>query len=133
MPSSVEDVAEAIRIIHAFNVTFAVRAGGHSPNPGWSSIGKGGLLLDLQRMDTITLSTDNTIVSVGPGARWGAVQDVLQDYGATVVGGRISDVGVSGLLLGGEFLFSSSSVTGGGVLTKHRWLLVPFHPLWTCC
>lgn len=107
MPSSVEDVAEAIRIIHVFNVTFAVRAGGHSPNPGWSSVGQEGLLLDLQLMNEITLPTNNTIVSVGPGARWGAVQDVLQDYGATVVGGRISDVGVSGLLLGGELLLSS--------------------------
>ncbi|TVY40960.1 Bifunctional solanapyrone synthase [Lachnellula cervina] len=102
-PSNTNDVSNAVKIISYFQVKFAVRSGGHSPNPGFSSIGQGGVLLDLQKLDQIVLSSDKSVASLGPGGRWGDVISTLDAQGATVIGGRIPDVGVGGLILGGGF------------------------------
>ena len=40
-------------------------------------------------------------VVIGAGLTWGEVYDVLALYNVSVVGGRLPDVGVSGLVLGG--------------------------------
>lgn len=80
---------------------FAVRSGGHSPNPGFSSI-QDGILIDLFQLNEITVSDDRETVSVGPGQRWGDVYNTLDAYDVSVIGGRIPNVGVGGLILGGK-------------------------------
>lgn len=100
-PEIPEDVSAAIRCIFQWGVKFAVRSGGHSPNPGWSSVGEQGVLIDLQKLNQIALSSDGSRVSVGPGARWGDVYAALDSHGLSVIGGRVPDVGVAGLILGG--------------------------------
>lgn len=62
--------------------------------------------MDLQKLNQIAFANadDTSVVSVGPGARWGDVIDYLDAYGTAVVGGRIPSVGVGGLILGGEYL-----------------------------
>lgn len=104
MPRDTSEVATAVKIIAEYGVTFAVRSGGHSPNPGWSSVGAGGVLVDLQRLNSVTVSDDAAVASVGPGARWGDVQTVVGQKGVSVVGGRTPTVGVGGLILGGKRL-----------------------------
>ena len=52
-------------------------------------------------MNQFTVSSDNSIVSLGPGLRWGDVYNALDPYGLSVIGGRIPHVGVAGLILGG--------------------------------
>lgn len=48
-------------------------------------------------------------VEVGPALTWDEVYDVLSPAGMSVVGGRVSGVGVAGLTLGGgKFLRSSN-------------------------
>jgi len=47
----------------------AIRSGGHSPNPGRSSINDTGLLIDLQKLNHITVSADKNIASLRPGGR----------------------------------------------------------------
>jgi len=84
-----------------FQIQFSIRSGGHSPNPGWSNIGQYGLLIDLQKINQVTVSTDKTVASLGPGGRWGDVYATLDPYEVSVVGGRIPQVGVGGLILGG--------------------------------
>lgn len=78
-----------------------MRSGGHSPNPGFSSI-QDGILIDLSQLNKITVSDDRATVSVGPGQRWGDVYSTLDAYGVSVIGGRIPNVGVGGLMLGGK-------------------------------
>lgn len=90
-----------------FQTKFSVRSGGHSPNPGWSSINDTGILIDLQKMNRLTLSSDSAVVSLGPGLRWGDVYNALDPYGVSVIGGRIPHVGVAGLILGGAFFHFS--------------------------
>ena len=95
-------MAAAIVAIYHLQVHFAIRSGGHSPNPLWSSVGPDGILLDLQRLDDIKISTDNAKISVGPGARWGNVYESLNASKLAVAGARDPSVGVGGFLLGGK-------------------------------
>ncbi|OTA83396.1 hypothetical protein M434DRAFT_400692 [Hypoxylon sp. CO27-5] len=107
LPQSADDVSKAIRIISYFKVKISIRSGGHSPNPGWSSIGQDGVLIDLQRLNQISLSSDKKVSSIGPGARWGNVISTLGAQDATVLGGRDPPVGVGGLILGGGYHHTS--------------------------
>ncbi|KAI1139188.1 Glucooligosaccharide oxidase [Hypoxylon sp. FL0543] len=108
LPQSADEVVKAIKIISYFKIKFSVRSGGHSPNPGWSSVGQDGVLLDLQRLNQISLSSDKTLCSLGPGARWGDVVATLGAQNATVIAGRNPLVGVGGLILGGGYHHASS-------------------------
>ncbi|KAH7322477.1 hypothetical protein B0I35DRAFT_449921 [Stachybotrys elegans] len=110
-PQFTKDVALAIKIVSLFQTRFAVRSGGHSPNPGWSGVGDSGVLIDLGRLNSISVSRreGKPIVSIGPGARWGEVYESLDGQQATVIGGRIPNVGVGGLILGGGYYHTSPS------------------------
>ena len=63
-----------------------------------------GVTIDLGLMNEVTVSPDSDTVSVGSGARWKDVYLKLDAMNLSVVGGRVYDVGVGGLLLGGEVL-----------------------------
>lgn len=72
-----------------------------------SSIDTNGILISSVNMKTLTISEDKNTVAVGPGLRWTDVYTVLDGTGITVLGGRGSPIGVSGLLLGGGVSFLS--------------------------
>ncbi|GKZ23472.1 hypothetical protein AbraCBS73388_009843 [Aspergillus brasiliensis] len=101
LPGSDSEVSKTLKIVTFFGAKFSVRSGGHSPNPGWADIGQPGILIDLRRLNGIALSPDQSVLRVGPGARWGDVYQTLDNTKVTVIGGRIEDVGVGGLILGG--------------------------------
>ncbi|ETS75027.1 hypothetical protein PFICI_13511 [Pestalotiopsis fici W106-1] len=103
LPRNSSDVSKILQIIDYFKIKFAVRSGGHSPNPGWSSIDSSGILVSLERLNQVTLSDDKSVASVGPGGRWGDVDATLTPFNVTVLGGRAGPVGVGGLLLGGGY------------------------------
>lgn len=100
-PTSTKEVIKAIKIVAFLRVEFAVRSGGHSPNPGWAGVGGSGILIDLGSINQISISADHQTVSIGPGARWGDAVSFLDPYGVTVLAGRVPTVGVGGLVLGG--------------------------------
>ncbi|KAI0099191.1 hypothetical protein GGR51DRAFT_535828 [Nemania sp. FL0031] len=107
-PSTATEVAKAMLIITFLGANFAIRSGGHNPNPGFGSIGESGILIDMVNMNEITLASDGSVASVGPGNRFGAVFAKLNELNRTLVGGRIEDVGVGGYYLGGGMAFFSS-------------------------
>jgi len=53
------------------------------------------------------VSQDQTETAVGAGNIWGDVYDHLDPLGLTVIGGRVSNIGVGGLTLGGGISFFS--------------------------
>ena len=89
-----------MQIITFTGAKYSTRSGGHNPNPGWAS-NNGGVLIDLVNMNEFTLSSDGFYVSVGPGNRWKRVYEDLSKSNKSVVGGRVTDVGVGGYFLGG--------------------------------
>ncbi|KAK7751571.1 hypothetical protein SLS62_006521 [Diatrype stigma] len=105
-PASAADVQKLVGALVANDVPFAVRSGGHSFNPGDASI-DGGVLIALDNLNEVTYDAATGLASLGPGARWDAVYTVLDEYDVTVVGGRVMDVGVGGLMLGGGLSYLS--------------------------
>lgn len=80
---------------------FAVRGGGHNINAGFAGVCDG-VTIDMRGMKGVDLNEEEMVVRVGAGALWQDVYDVVEGKGLEVVGGRIGDVGVGGLVLGGK-------------------------------
>jgi len=70
--------------------------------PGASNA-PGGVTIDLSGIDDIDVSDDLESVRIGTGNRWAGVYRKLEPLNRTVAGGRNSDVGVGGFVLGGQF------------------------------
>ncbi|KAI5811898.1 hypothetical protein BZA77DRAFT_326028 [Pyronema omphalodes] len=107
-PRSTSAVAFALKTFAARYTIFAIRSGGHSWNPGFSSTSNG-VLLNLARLNTVHLSPDKQTADIGAGARWIDVYNQLDRSGVSVSGGRAPPVGVGGFSLGGGLSFFLSS------------------------
>lgn len=107
VPETAQQVSFAVKTFTETKSRFAVRGGGHMPIIGSNSIDSNGILLSLSGLDTLELSEDTKIVSVGPGNRWRDVYGFLEPHSLAAVGGRVGGVGVPGLLLGGGISFHS--------------------------
>ncbi|KAF8714589.1 FAD linked oxidase-like protein, partial [Rhizoctonia solani] len=118
VPESSSEVATAVKIFVDNDCQFAIRGGGHAPNPGWASI-RSGVLISLSKLSNIEISDDRKSVVIGAGNRWGEVYSKTAEHNITVAGGRVSKVGVSGFLLGGglSFLMHSQGFSANTVLS----------------
>ena len=107
LPRTAKDVATAIKILtstftgNQSQSYFAIRGGGHTSNAGSANI-EGGVTIDLRALNSIVVNAKETITSIGAGATWGDVYEKLDEKTITVSGGRVSQVGVGGLTLGGQ-------------------------------
>jgi hypothetical protein len=72
----------------------------------------------------MSISRDRETFSVGPGVRWGQVYEFLDPYDVTVVGGRIPQVGVGGLLLGGKPLSFTTGILYDVLTCCRRYILL---------
>lgn len=90
------DVAEAIWLAGRYGLRVAARSGGHC-FAGRSSTS--GIVIDVTPIDSVSVS--DGVVTVGAGARLGAVYDALQEHDLTIVAGCGPSVGIAGLTLGG--------------------------------
>lgn len=90
LPDSAEKASIAVKILNAnTDVKFAVKSGGHDPNPGHSAI-DGGVLISTSYMNQTVYDPSRSVAYVGPGQRWAQVIGALQPkYNVTVVGGRL--------------------------------------------
>lgn len=85
----------------------AIRSGGHSYARASASV-DGGVLIDLSLLSDVRLADDRTSVTIGTGARWSKVYELLEANKLAVPGGRNATVGVGGFTLGGESCCSLS-------------------------
>ena len=128
-PGSIEDVSKIVRlvslvvfplllisrdyqlcILRSTRTPFAVKGGGHTPNPGFSSTP--GVQISMTRFKDINVDAPAATVEVGAGLTWDQVYVALEPYGVIVVGGRVPGVGVAGLTLGGGECATSDDPTG---------------------
>jgi FAD/FMN-containing dehydrogenase len=89
-------VAEAIWFAGRYDLRVAPRSGGHC-FAGRSSTA--GIVIDVSPMDSLSIS--DGVMTVGAGARLGAVYDALDEHGLTIAAGCGPTVGIAGLALGG--------------------------------
>jgi FAD/FMN-containing dehydrogenase len=93
------DVADAIRYGRDQDLSIAVKSGGHD-YAGNSSC-EDGLLIDLGRLDSVSIDPGTRRAIVGPGVSWAGFDAATQTHGLATPGGTVSSVGVAGFTLGG--------------------------------
>ena len=109
-PHNTVDVAKAVKALAAIYESsshlaqFAVRGGGHATWAGSASI-EGGAVIDMTSIKEVTVNSDQSVTSVGAGAKWSDVYMYLDSKNLAVSGGRAAQVGVGGLTLGGLLSF----------------------------
>ncbi|KAF2103683.1 FAD-binding domain-containing protein [Rhizodiscina lignyota] len=112
-PTCAEDVSRFIKLInpgHGYGSyrgpQFALRSGGHMIWTGAANI-QGGITVDMGSMNSLQLSEDRKIVSLGSGGIWSEIYPVLDKYNLTVMGGRVPGIGVGGFSTGGGISYLS--------------------------
>ncbi|TFY66022.1 hypothetical protein EVG20_g5067 [Dentipellis fragilis] len=105
-PGTADDVGAILRILGSSRTSFGVKGGGHSPNPGFSSTK--GVEISMARFSEVTYHESSQTVDIGPGLVWENVYAALEPHNVSVVGGRISGVGVSGFTLGGGLSYKAN-------------------------
>ena len=94
-----QQVAAAIAFARAADLEISIRGGGH--NFAGFAVVDDGLMIDLSRMNQVTVDAGRRRATCGGGATWGDLDKATQEHGLAVTGGFISSTGVAGLTLGG--------------------------------
>ncbi|KAL4063633.1 hypothetical protein V8B97DRAFT_2026278 [Scleroderma yunnanense] len=102
-PGTAEDLGMALNIIAALRQPFAIKGGGHTTNPGFSSTT--GVQISLSRFSDVVYDPEAQTATVGAGLTWDTVYTALEPHGVNVVGARGPGVGVAGLSLGGGYSY----------------------------
>ena len=110
-PKSTKDVSIAVLELAKLHCQFAIRGAGHMFWAGSANIA-GGVNIDLSSLTSVSVSADRETTFAGGGTLFQA--DAM---GLAIVGGRVFNVGIGGLTLGGTSIgapwFESDSTTGG--------------------
>lgn len=93
------DVIAAVEFARDLDLPLAVKGGGH--NVAGNALCDDGLVIDLSRMNAVTVDPDAEIARVQGGATMADLDHETQAFGLATTGGIVSSTGVAGLTLGG--------------------------------
>jgi FAD/FMN-containing dehydrogenase len=80
------EVASIVKLLRRENIEFVVAGGRHS-TAGASSI-EDGVVIDLRKMNSVTVNEEKKTVLVQGGCVWREVDEAAAKYGLATVGGR---------------------------------------------
>ncbi|KAG2068765.1 FAD-binding domain-containing protein [Suillus decipiens] len=100
-PANAQDVGIALQILGENQTPFAVKGGGHSANPGFSSTP--GVQIAMTQFSEVVYDESAQTATIGMGLVWEDIYSSLANYDMVVVGGKDTDVGVAGVVLGGGY------------------------------
>ena len=104
-PGAIVQCADTIDVVRAVNfgrdlgLEIAVRGGGHSV--AGKSLCEGGLVIDLRRMNAVTVDPESRTATVAGGATMSHLDRGTEPHGLVTTGGRVSTTGVGGYTLSG--------------------------------
>lgn len=88
LPQNAKDVSDIVKVLLGYpDILFGVKSGGHNPNVGWAS--SKDVMISMSNINTTTISSDQNIATISPGATWAQTVAALEPYGKSVVGGRV--------------------------------------------
>ncbi|KAL4796665.1 hypothetical protein BDV19DRAFT_398257 [Aspergillus venezuelensis] len=100
-PECPEDVSRVNVFAQQHTIDLAVKGGGHTPDG--ANCSDGGIVLDLGRMNKVSLHPDtNTLVAEG-GALWRDVNNATAGTGLAVVSSSVGTTGVGGVTIQGGY------------------------------
>lgn len=105
-PANAQDVGIALQLLAKDQTPFAVKSGGHSANPGFSSTP--GVQIALFSFSEVVYDSNAQTATIGIGLIWDDVYSKLEQYGVTVVGAKTTGVGIGGIVLGGGYSYLSN-------------------------
>ncbi|RDB26962.1 hypothetical protein Hypma_005131 [Hypsizygus marmoreus] len=105
-PGIAADVGIILGILGSTRTPFAVKGGGHTSNPGFSSTP--GVHIAMSRFSGVTYDAASQTAVIGAGLVWDDVYAALEPHNVNVVGGRVSGVGVAGFTLGGGYSWKTN-------------------------
>ncbi|KIL59111.1 hypothetical protein M378DRAFT_85489 [Amanita muscaria Koide BX008] len=105
-PGTAEDVGKILQILGKYRTPFGVKSGGHTANPKFSS--SAGVLIAMYRFKEVTYDQASQTANIGTGLIFDDVYSALAPYGVSVLGGRVTGIGVGGFVLGGGYSWKSN-------------------------
>lgn len=102
-PGNVEDLKKIMQVLaRHVNVKFAVKGGGHSTNPGFSSTT--GIQISMANFNDLEYNSKTENLRIGAGCLFDEVYKEIAQYKRNIVGATTATgVGVAGWLLGGGY------------------------------
>jgi FAD/FMN-containing dehydrogenase len=126
---SAADVSAAVQYAAGHSLEIAVRGGAHSVSG--QSVVDDGLMIDLSRLNDVTIDPEARRARAGGGALLGDVIAAAQEHGLAYPVGAVSHTGVGGLTLGGgmgwltrKHGLSIDNMTSAEVVTADGQILV---------
>ncbi|KAG2143519.1 FAD dependent oxidoreductase [Suillus bovinus] len=102
-PATADDVGIALRILGETQTPFGIKSGGHAANAGFSSTP--GVQIAMYSFSDVEYNSTTQTATVGTGLLWDDVYVALQPYNVTVVGAKVTAIGVGGVVLGGGYSY----------------------------
>ncbi|KAG2066002.1 FAD dependent oxidoreductase [Suillus decipiens] len=100
-PATAGDIGIALQILGQTRTPFGIKSGGHATNAGFSSTP--GVQIAMYSFSDVVYNSAAQTATVGTGLLLDDVYVQLEKYGVTILGTKVTGIGIGGVFLGGGY------------------------------